>query len=347
MSQPPVQNDVWVELYKGESLTLHSRLPLADLVYVGLLEEMGLSAKTLNYRVVAVNIADEQELTGEPELINVRHDFGHLIISGSQANGIPYKRWFPIRELLAPTVRKIAHELDPVEKLWGYCLASPVISQFPIARPVPVVQGTMEIHTGDTTQSRFRVKRSVEPTLPEFDLDELGREGKTLAGTGVILTEATHKLLSETLPLSDRMEVGGFLSGKAFRSSRPGAHLLLIQSVLPAQHAGASGMQFTFTGDSFREMNSKLDTMDGQRLLGWYHTHLFPATDQMGLSMTDVGLHFRTFQQPWQVAGLINYYGVRRVLRFYVRDGEEMSECPQWIIDDRGRYRNAGNALGA
>jgi hypothetical protein len=222
------------------------------------------------------------------------------------------------------------------------------MAHYPIARPVPAVHGTMEFHTGDVTQSRFRVNRSVEPELPEFLTDELGESAATLTGTGVILTAATHELLAQGLPLSDLMEVGGFLSGKAFRAGdRPGAHLLLIEGVIPAQHAGASGSQFTFTGDSFREMNHRLDTMEGQRLLGWYHTHLFPATDQMGLSSTDVGLHFRTFQQPWQVAGLINYFDARRTLRFYVRDGSTMTECPQWIVDERGRYRAARAALGS
>jgi hypothetical protein len=67
-------------------------------------------------------------------------------------------------------------------------------------------------------------------------------------------------------------------------------------------------------------------------MLGWYHTHLFAATDDIGLSTIDFRLHFTTFRLPWQIAGLVNLDGQQRVLRFYVRQHDTMALCPQQAI---------------
>lgn len=106
-----------------------------------------------------------------------------------------------------------------------------------------------------------------------------------------------------------------------------------VTGALPAEQVGASLLHFTFTGDSFDRVKRRLDQdRQGERLLGWYHTHLFPATEAMGLSSIDYRLHFTTFRIPWQVAGLVNLDGDDRVLRFYVRRGDEMSLCPHQTV---------------
>ncbi len=53
----------------------------------------------------------------------------------------------------------------------------------------------------------------------------------------------------------------------------------------------------------------------------------------MGLSSIDVRLHFTTFRIPWQLAGLVNLEAERRVLRFYVRDHDNMALCHHQEID--------------
>ena len=65
-----------------------------------------------------------------------------------------------------------------------------------------------------------------------------------------------------------------------------------------------------------------------------------------GLSMIDIETHFATFRRAGQVAGLINLFDRRRVLRFFGKVEDEMRECPLWIGDERGRYRVAGTSLG-
>jgi hypothetical protein len=336
-----------IEVYKGEHLQLHTRMPLDQIVVIGLERRTGRRVRPGDYRAFLVNVADSEELAGTPTLVNVRREFGHVILVGGR-DGELSREMVSIRELLGPVVRQIITELDPDETYWGYCVSAPSIEHFPIARPIPTVEGTVDFYADEPAPSPLKVRRAAEPELPPFDLAQLGEGGPMLTGTGVILTAQTYDLLTRDLVLSEIMEVGGFLAGRAMRAAgRTDTYLLVVETILPAQHSGASGGLFTFTPDSFRDMNAQLDTMEGQRLVGWYHTHLFGATKEMGLSRTDLGLHFRTFQQPWQVAGLINYFRGRRVLRFYVRYGNTMTECPQWIINECDGYRRAGAALGA
>jgi len=96
----------------------------------------------------------------------------------------------------------------------------------------------------------------------------------------------------------------------------------------PCEQVGASFLHFTFTGDSFERIK-QVWTVDtgGSAFWVWYHTHLFPATQTIGLSSIDLRLHFTTFRIPWQIAGLLNLDGAERVLRFYVRRNDTMALC--------------------
>jgi hypothetical protein len=147
--------------------------------------------------------------------------------------------------------------------------------------------------------------------------------------------------LVQTFPFSDEIEEGGFLAGKVYRDTdRPGGFLVHVTAAIPAERTGASMINFTFTGESFLRVSEQLVARGkGELLLGWYHTHLFPATSQSGLSSVDVELHRSTFRRPWQVAALINISYDGRVLRFYhgrehrVRDGrDEMAKVPYWTV---------------
>jgi proteasome lid subunit RPN8/RPN11 len=144
--------------------------------------------------------------------------------------------------------------------------------------------------------------------------------------------------LAAVRPLSHRVEEGGFLIGRVFLDADcDGGYIVEITEALTAQFTGASLLHFTFTGDSFAEIKQSLRTRDqGERIVGWYHTHLFPATDAMGLSSIDLTLHFNTFRVPWQLAGLVNldFEKSSRVLRFYIRDGNQMIQCPHWTLED-------------
>jgi hypothetical protein len=149
----------------------------------------------------------------------------------------------------------------------------------------------------------------------------------------VIPDEIVSSLLT-TYPFSDEIEEGGFLVGTVYRDAeRPGGYLVHVTAVLPAQRTGASMINFTFTGESFLRVSQQLESReDGEKLLGWYHTHLFAATSRSGLSSVDVELHRSTFRRPWQVAALVNIAAKGRVLRFYHGEGDEMALVPYWTV---------------
>lgn len=153
----------------------------------------------------------------------------------------------------------------------------------------------------------------------------------------IVLSRSLYQDLCHQRPLSRKVEEGGFLIGKVYRDGDDeDTYLLEISNALTAQHTGASFLHLTFTGDSFVEVKRTLhQSHPEEQLLGWYHTHLFPATPSFGLSSIDDELHFSTFTKPWQIAGLINVDGNKRTLRFYVRQDNKMVLCPYWVTDER------------
>lgn len=152
------------------------------------------------------------------------------------------------------------------------------------------------------------------------------------APVGVVLSRAAYEHLV-TMPLSTKVEEGGFLIGHVFANQdEPGQYLVSITAVVKAERTGASLLRFTFTGDSFMRVSEAIMRRGrNEELVGWYHTHLFAATDEIGLSSIDVDLHAATFQQPWQLAGLINFTRAERVIRFYATDHDGIAEMPFWV----------------
>jgi hypothetical protein len=151
----------------------------------------------------------------------------------------------------------------------------------------------------------------------------------------IAIPDALVSSLVETFPFSEEIEEGGFLVGRVYRDSdRPGGYLVHVTAVIAAQRTGASMIGFTFTGESFLRVSEQLTARgDGEALLGWYHTHLFPATPESGLSSVDEELHRSTFRRPWQVAALVNISSQGRVLRFYHgTEDDEMARVPYWAV---------------
>ena len=208
-------------------------------------------------------------------------------------------------------------------------------------RATPAVEGSVEVETGSARARRSRIHRVEGPGLETFVPARHGIDPADLRKTNVVLTAGVHRELAQTLHLSDKMETGGFLAGTAYVvDGYPDAHLVRVTRVIEAENTGAGPTQFTFTPDSFVQLSGMLNAGSGETLLGWYHSHLFSARGPLALSMTDVGLHFRTFQRPFQVAGLINYVPPgERVVRFFARYDDEMRECPQWVEDENAQCR--------
>lgn len=141
---------------------------------------------------------------------------------------------------------------------------------------------------------------------------------------------AAYTALTVAQPVSDYVEVGGFLVGQVYRAGAMDQLLVDIQHVLAAENTGASLTLLRFTADSWSGLRRRLvGDLNGLRLLGWWHTHLFPATDSFGLSGLDETLQRLYFPSPWHFAALLNVSADQgRVLRCYQPDGDGiLAEC--------------------
>ncbi|MFI9249952.1 JAB N-terminal domain-containing protein [Streptomyces sp. NPDC053069] len=355
MSEENRAGTAMVLLYKGTSFDLVGKMTLSSLMVEGLRRDLPDSEpdEPLIMHLRYVRKPDPRLVDGPRTIHNLRSQIGRLGVIVSQGGETVIDREYPVRELLGPVLQHVVQQLDADEQVWGFCIDHPSLSGLALGRSTPEVEGTMDLNLRESRRS-FTVRKVAEPPVPGVDPADLGIDAAGLGQVTVLLSGDIHGHLQE-MKLSRRLEEGGFLLGKVLRVLGPerteGAdddgeapadrYLVEITEVTPAEHAGAGALHFTFTGDSFREVNQRI-TASGQdrQLMGWYHTHLFSGNES-GLSSIDVDLHLGTFRQPWQVAGLINLTSEERLLRFYARSGDSVRECEQWVKDDRGRYRLA------
>lgn len=155
----------------------------------------------------------------------------------------------------------------------------------------------------------------------------------------VIWQPAAFAALTRTQPVSDSVEVGGYLVGQVYQQAdAPDTLLVEIQQILAAEGTQASAALLLFTGDSWSHLRRRLASdLQGLRLVGWWHTHLFPATESFGLSGLDETLHRQFFSSPWHLAALLNVsYDQGRVLRCYQPDVHTvLQECTYLVIGQR------------
>jgi hypothetical protein len=72
-----------------------------------------------------------------------------------------------------------------------------------------------------------------------------------------------------------------------------------------------------------------------KKLVGWFHTHLFKASEDFGLSGLDQDLHRRFLTKAWQIAVLINIDAEgQRIVRCFQRGAEgDLVESYFQLID--------------
>lgn len=192
--------------------------------------------------------------------------------------------------------------------------------------PLPVPRST-----GRST-SFTRVARPINAVRGLSEFGALQTHKAELAGRNRLIWRPTaYAALTRTQPVSDSVEVGGYLVGQVYRQASAAETLLVeVQQLLVAERTSASAALLLFTGDSWSALLRLLaGQLKGGWLLGWWHTHLFPATDSFGLSGLDETLHRQFFSSPWHFAALLNVSPEQgRVLRCYQPDGDGvLSEC--------------------
>ncbi|MFE4972067.1 JAB N-terminal domain-containing protein [Kitasatospora sp. NPDC056651] len=341
-----------VRLFKGPRLVPSHSCALRTVLRLSLapvLSGQAVPGEPWLIEVALRAVPDHSEILGPPRITNLRRELGELAVRVRAGGRVVLEQSRSVNESLAVGLVALTRRLDPAEENWAFEIV-PARAE-PPARHVPEVSGAVVVDPGTASPPAFTVRRAEEPELPPFDPGDWGIDPvRTTAEVTALLAPEAARQLGRGLRFSRDLEEGGFLSGQPFRHpDDPERWIVVVHHVLPARFSGASRTHFTFTGDSFREMSRELtERFPGERLVGWYHTHLFPATDDFGLSTTDVDLHLDTFRRPWQVAALINLTEDARVLRCYARRDEELLLCPLGRRDERDgavRFATAGFGL--
>ncbi len=316
---------VEIDLYRTDDYVRAGRvmlLPLLTRVFEGVL---GRSLTGSTFELVFLPIADDRRPAGQPSVVNLNARHGYIQVRILQNGHMLYQHPHAVREIIGRPLQLLLRRRVPTERHWGYGFRGPGLDKVTLVRPTPVVDGLIGATTGPRRARVFHLEEVKEPEPPTASLADLAADVDADADVSsgspvrVVVRAPVAEVLTAATAFSTEVEEGGFLAGHVYcDADRPGGYLVEITEVIAAERTGASLLHFTFTGESFLRMNERLAVRgQNERLVGWYHTHLFPATSTVGLSSVDVELHTTTFMRPWQIAGLVNIDQGSRLLRFY------------------------------
>lgn len=331
-----------VELFRSDDYVRYGEVALLPLLHTFFEPLIGESLDDARFLLTFLPVDDPRVLPGPPSLVNLRSSHGYVQVHVSRDGELIYRHPHPLREIIGPQLQKILIEREPAETHWGFGISGQNMDQIALIRPAPQMTYGVDVRSRARGAPLFHLEEVAEPEPPVSTLAERGAD-ITGSDTGssshspisVVLSQEIWHAFLVTTPYSAEVEEGGFLTGHVFRDrDEPSCFIVEITDVIPAVRTGASMINFTFTGESFLRIGEKISASDTrEQLLGWYHTHLFSATDALGLSSVDIDLHRSTFRRPWQVAALINITGTSRVLRFYCTDGDTMIRAPYWTVE--------------
>lgn len=347
-------------IYQGEQEEHLPRLAIAPVLRTAALRQIGEQARHGKLELRLEEPADDEPWPGPPRLRNLSRKYGHCRLTVLREGTAIREEHLRITELFGPVLADLLGELRPTAEHWGFELrerrsGTLVLVTGKLAelltggeRPAPEAKGAVDVDPGEPRHRPFTLTPIAAADAEQVEPESLGLDPARLGRINVLMPAAIHDEFLHRMPLSDRMEEGGFLLGRV-STAGPDIHLVEITHVTSAHRSGAGAVHFTFTGDSFLDVARLIAERDrDEMLVGWFHTHLFGmgANNEMGLSSIDVDLHLATFQRPWQVAALLNLDRKGRVLRFYGRDDKKLREYDQWIADDSGKYRPADRPVG-
>ncbi len=132
-----------------------------------------------------------------------------------------------------------------------------------------------------------------------------------------------EEVLEQILDYSERdlsRELGGFLVGRFHAKPPPRVE---IRHFLPALDTRSRISSLTFTHDTWAAMTRKVDReFPEEQVVGWQHTH--PGFGVF-LSGHDMFIHRHFFDQPWQVAMVVDPR--RGEMGFFQWQGDEVVDC--------------------
>ena len=321
-----------IDLYRTDDYVTAGRMPLRTILRSVFEPMLGMPLDDAHISITFDDVPDYGVLDGHPSVRNLRGSLGYATVHISDAGTVLYQHPHAVREIVGRPLQRLLSQRAPDETHWGYGIVGPGIEDAPLVRPAPHVEGAVNLRIGPDHKPVCYIEPVSDDPLEAVAADLTGdRTAGDHPGGRVRFSAQVVAALLRHFPFSAEVEEGGFLVGQVLRDPRqPGRHLVRVDHAIPAQRTGASLMHLTFTGESFVRANEAVDLLEPpSRLVGWYHTHLFPA-DHMGLSPVDVDLHSRMFLQRWHIAGLVNIDGDSRQLRVYGWDGTCMNELAYW-----------------
>jgi len=198
------------------------------------------------------------------------------------------------------------------------------------------VEGVFRLPPRVKDEPRIQFKPVAEPPLPERDPAVFGvtqSQGKGNAQAGrVFIPARLYAELRRNLTLSQKNEEGGYVLGNVYRL--PGSPekeddpdfrwQVEVTDLLMAEDTIGTPVMLLFTGDTWSKVSRRRDReFSERRLVGWFHTHVFPASDSFGLSGLDQDMQAWYLPKPWQVAILLNLENEgERTVRCYQRGPE-------------------------
>ncbi len=331
-----------IQLYRGPAREFYAVEPFLATVRQSL--QRVLHRDMANTRIMVRILNMPEEMFGQVPstfLQNLIPEFGYVTVRVFEADDVGgqhpiYQHPHLVSELVTDTLEAKLRRDVPEGTSWAFRIDIPGMPRVSTSRPAPEVQDAVHLEQVEVDEPPFAIRRLPQPALPARTLEGFGRVEPHRQGSSpvniVISTDMREALLHACY--APDMEDGGFLIGQAYQDPESAGRCFVhIRHAIPARYSGASLMHFVFTCDSFADFKCFLrQEHPDERILGWYHTHLFAATEDFGLSWFDVHLHHSTFTIPWQIAGLVNIDGDARVLRFYAGQDDTMVEAPCWVV---------------
>jgi len=123
------------------------------------------------------------------------------------------------------------------------------------------------------------------------------------------------------------VEVCGVLVGNCYQDER--GPFIYVEAMIQGEHSDNKVAQVTFTSETWNHIQDEMDqNFDGQRILGWYHTH--PGFG-IFLSAMDMFIHENFFNESDQLALVYDPLKGEDGL-FVWRDGK--AELHQYLVEE-------------
>ncbi len=118
----------------------------------------------------------------------------------------------------------------------------------------------------------------------------------------ITISDQAYEFMQKHAKEKTDIEVCGVLIGEIYKD-KLGA-FLEITNAIRGEHAVNQGVEVTFTHETWAYIHEEKDSKyPDKRIVGWYHTH---PRFGIFLSPQDMFIHENFFNQPWQVAFVID-----------------------------------------